>query len=86
MLFSFSFRRINKPSYERNDSIKGGTYMILLVFVLFVGIGIALAILGSLLSIGVVSGFLVMMFADVIVFGVIVYLIIKKLRNRKKKK
>ena len=71
---------------REDDSIKGVTYMILLVFVLFVGIGIALAILGSLLSIGVVSGFLVMMFADVIVFGVIVYLIIKKLRNRKKKK
>ena len=71
---------------RENDSIKGGTYMILLVFVLFVGIGIALAILGSLLSIGVVSGFLVMMFADVIVFGVIAYLIIKKLRNRKKRK
>lgn len=60
--------------------------MILLTILLIIGIGIALAILGSLLSLGVVSGFLIMMFADVIVFGVIVYLIVKKLSNRKKKK
>lgn len=60
--------------------------MILLTILLIIGVGIALAILGSLLSLGVVSGFLIMMFADVIVFGVIVYLIVKKLSNRKKKK
>lgn len=60
--------------------------MILLTILLIIGVGIALAILGSLLSLGVVSGFLIMMFADVIVFGVIVYLIIKRLSNRKKKK
>lgn len=59
---------------------------ILLIIGVGVGVGIALAILGSLLSLGVVSGFLIMMFADVIVFGVIVYLIVKKLSNRKKKK
>lgn len=71
---------------EKHDSIKGGTCMILLTILLIIGVGIALAILGSLLSLGVVSGFLIMMFADVIVFGVIVYLIVKKLSNRKKKK
>lgn len=60
--------------------------MILLTILLIIGVGIALAILGSLLSLGVVSGFLIMMFADVIVFGVIVYLIVKRLSNRKKKK
>lgn len=60
--------------------------MILLTILLIIGVGIALAILGSLLSLGVVSGFLIMMFADVIVFGVIVYLIVKELSNRKKKK
>lgn len=60
--------------------------MVLLCIVLLIAAVVALVILGGLISVGVASGVLVLMFADVIVFGGIIYLIYKHCKKKKDKK
>ena len=60
--------------------------MIVGMFVLIIAIVVALAILIGLISLGIASGFFILMFADVVVFGAIVYLIYRHHKNKKNKK
>lgn len=60
--------------------------MIVGMLILIIAIAVALAILIGLISLGIASGFFILMFADVIVFGAIVYLIYKHHKNTKNKK
>lgn len=60
--------------------------MIVGMLILIIAIAVALAILIGLISLGIASGFFILMFADVVVFGAIVYLIYKHHKNKKNKK
>ena len=60
--------------------------MIVGMLILIIAIVVALAILIGLISLGIASGFFILMFADVVVFGAIVYLIYRHHKNRKNKK
>lgn len=53
--------------------------MIVGMLILIIAIVVALAILIGLISLGIASGFFIPMFADVVVFGAIVYLIYRHL-------
>lgn len=57
--------------------------MIIGTIVFIIAMAVALAILIGLISLGIASGIFLLMFADVVVFGVIIYLIYK---HHKKKK
>lgn len=60
--------------------------MIVGMLILIIAIMVALAILIGLISLGIASGFFILMFADVVVFGAIVYLIYRHHKNKKNKK
>lgn len=60
--------------------------MIVGMLILIIAIVVALAILIGLISLGIASGFFILMFADVVVFGAIVYLIYRHHKNKKNKK
>lgn len=60
--------------------------MIVGMLILIIAIVVALAILIGLISLGIASGFFILMFADVVVFGAIVYLIYRRHKNKKNKK
>lgn len=60
--------------------------MIVGMLILIIAIAVALAILIGLISLGIASGFFILMFADVVVFGAIVYLIYRHHKNKKNKK
>lgn len=60
--------------------------MIVGMLMLIIAIVVALAILIGLISLGIASGFFILMFADVVVFGAIVYLIYRHHKNKKNKK
>lgn len=60
--------------------------MIIGMLILIIAIVVALAILIGLISLGIASGFFILMFADVVVFGAIVYLIYRHHKNKKNKK
>ena len=60
--------------------------MIVGMLILIIAIVVALAILIGLISLGIASGFFILMFADVVVFGAIVYLIYRHRKNKKNKK
>lgn len=60
--------------------------MIVGMLILIIAIVVALAILIGLISLGIASGFFILMFADVVVFGAIVYLIYRHYKNKKNKK
>lgn len=60
--------------------------MIVGMLILIIAIAVALAILIGLISLGIASGFFILMFADVVVFGAIIYLIYKHHKNKKNKK
>ena len=60
--------------------------MVVGTLIIIMAILAALALLGGLISLGIASGIFVLMFADVIVFGAIVYLIYKHHKNKKNKK
>ena len=57
--------------------------MIVGMLILIIAIVVALAILIGLISLGIASGFFILMFADVVVFGAIVYLIYRHHKNKK---
>lgn len=57
--------------------------MIVGMLILIIAIAVALAILIGLISLGIASGFFILMFADVVVFGAIVYLIYRHHKNKK---
>lgn len=57
--------------------------MIAGMLILIIAIVVALAILIGLISLGIASGFFILMFADVVVFGAIVYLIYRHHKNKK---
>lgn len=59
--------------------------MIIGTIVLIIALVVALAILIGLISLGIASGIFLLMFADVVVFGAIIYLICKHHKNKKKK-
>lgn len=59
--------------------------MIVGMLILIIAIVVALAILIGLISLGIASGFFILMFADVVVFGAIIYLIYRH-QNKKNKK
>lgn len=58
--------------------------MLILSIVAIIAIVVALAILGGLISLGIASGLFILMFADVVVFGAIIYCIYKHHKNKKK--
>ena len=60
--------------------------MIVGMLILIIAIVAALVILIGLISLGIASGFFILMFADVVVFGAIVYLIYRHHKNKKNKK
>lgn len=60
--------------------------MIVGMLMLIIAIVVALAILIGLISLGIASGLFILMFADVVVFGAIVYLIYRHHKNKKNKK
>lgn len=60
--------------------------MIVGMLILIIAIAVALAILIGLISLGIASGFFILMFADVVVFGAIAYLIYRHHKNKKNKK
>ena len=60
--------------------------MIVGMLILIIAIVVALAISIGLISLGIASGFFILMFADVVVFGAIVYLIYRHHKNKKNKK
>ena len=60
--------------------------MIVGMLILIIAIVVALAILIGLIFLGIASGFFILMFADVVVFGAIVYLIYRHHKNKKNKK
>ena len=60
--------------------------MVLGTLVVIIAMVVALAILFGLISVGIASGIFVLMFADVIVFGAIIYLIYRRHKNKKNKK
>lgn len=60
--------------------------MIVGMLILIIAIVVALVILIGLISLGIASGFFILMFADVVVFGAIVYLIYRHHKNKKNKK
>lgn len=60
--------------------------MIVGMLILIIAIVVALAILIGLISLGIASGFFILMFADIVVFGAIVYLIYRHHKNKKNKK
>ena len=60
--------------------------MIVGMLILIIAIAVALGILIGLISLGIASGFFILMFADVVVFGAIVYLIYRHHKNKKNKK
>ena len=60
--------------------------MIVGMLILIIAIVVALVILIGLISLGIASGFFILMFADVVVFGAIVYLICRHHKNKKNKK
>lgn len=60
--------------------------MIVRMLILIIAIVVVLAILIGLISLGTASGFFILMFADVVVFGAIVYLIYRHHKNKKNKK
>lgn len=60
--------------------------MIVGMLILIIAIVVALAILIGLISLGIASGFFILMFADVVVFGAIIYLIYRHHKNKKNKK
>ena len=60
--------------------------MIVGMLILIIAIVVALVILIGLISLGIASGFFILMFADVVVFGAIVYLIYRYHKNKKNKK
>ena len=60
--------------------------MIVGMLILIIAIVVALAILIGLISLGIASGFFILMFADVVVFGAIIYLIYRRHKNKKNKK
>lgn len=60
--------------------------MIVGMLILIIAIAVALAILIGLISLGIASGFFILMFADVVVFGAIIYLIYKHHKNKRNKK
>ena len=60
--------------------------MIVGMLILIIAIVVALSILIGLISLGIASGFFILMFADVVVFGAIVYLIYRHHKNKKNKK
>lgn len=59
--------------------------MVLGTLVVIIAIVVVLAILFGLISVGIASGIFVLMFADVIVFGAIIYLIYRRHKNNSKK-
>lgn len=59
--------------------------MIIGTIVCIIAMAVALAILIGLISLGIASGIFLLMFADVVVFGAIIYLIYKHHKNKKKK-